>query len=100
MLLKTNKERSDKLTDVTMFMKIKGLFHKTHGVYEKKMTYRKLWVAKKEGGIRPGRRLSPRALHPSGGGPGRRISALARAGLEFCGLQNCVGITSSIVQSK
>jgi len=110
-------------------MKIQGLFHQTHIVYEKKMTYRKLWVAKKEEGVRPRRRLSPRALHPSGGGwpgflatfgrrrkgkasappfqflgekagPGRGNSEYALPELGFCDLQNSVRITSSATPTK
>jgi hypothetical protein len=68
MLLKTNIEQIPVFCEPRMSMKIQGLFHQTQVVYEKKMTYLKLWVAKREAGVRPRRRFSPRALHPSGGG--------------------------------
>jgi len=41
MLLKTNEERVDILTDPTMSMKTKGLFDYSHDVYENKWTYLK-----------------------------------------------------------
>jgi hypothetical protein len=41
MLMKTKEERSDILTNATMFMKIKDLHFRTRDVYEKKWTY---WI--------------------------------------------------------
>ena len=64
MLLKTNIEQIPIFRGLTMFMKIQGLFHQTHDIYERKMTYLKLWVAKEEGayaqdGVYPLARFTP-----------------------------------------
>jgi hypothetical protein len=53
MLLKTNEDRTDILTNATMLMKTTDLHSLTHDVYEKKGTWLKPQVENRDGGVRP-----------------------------------------------
>ena len=78
MLLKTNEDGTDILTNATMLMKTNGLHSLTHDVDEKKGTWLKPQVEKRRWRRAPKRALvlPPRPLQPSGGGLARRNSSI------------------------